>query len=494
MKTKHAEIIVASVLLLISLFEFVATAHYHVYSPFTPHDPNARAYRALHLKYSFVNNYMLPELLVRFTFYFSFLWMACSYPNKFLARRKWIGFMLTTILGGICTWLLLYLKIWMRGFHSGNAMTDYSIYSVLTLYGALLIYQAIKYAALYYFTNGKQSNSPTPLKTEVTAFVICWVIIMAACFTMNIYWGWKLFFGFMVPCCFIVYMVLMYYIIPAFWHGQTDKSKFWLTIIVITLLINLPLTGYFAYKSAYELWTRGFMFILSWAAQLVVLLPLSIYIYYRRKATSEEITGLQTGLSRADADLSFLRSQIDPHFLFNALNTLYGVALKEHAEYTADGVQKLGDMMRFMLHDNNREQISLAHEIQYLQNYIAFQKLRTAGRQTINVQVELPDAGENLNIAPMLLIPFVENAFKHGISLKEASWINVKLYFSGKKMHFEVDNSAHADNADKIDDTSSGIGLDNVKKRLELIYPGRYSLNVTNSKTSHSVELSIDLD
>ena len=110
-------------------------------------------------------------------------------------------------------------------------------------------------------------------------------------------------------------------------------------------------------------------------------------------------------LVKSKADIQFLRSQINPHFLFNVLNTLYGTALQENAERTAEGIQRLGDMMRFMLHENNLDFIRMNKEVEYLRNYIALQKLRTQSSPDIIIEDNINEQNCNYQIAPMLLIP-----------------------------------------------------------------------------------------
>jgi LytS/YehU family sensor histidine kinase len=114
-----------------------------------------------------------------------------------------------------------------------------------------------------------------------------------------------------------------------------------------------------------------------YAFEAAIIIPVSWWIYQARHNRKLEVHGLKTALDHSEAGLDFLRWQINPHFLFNALNTLYGTALQEKASATGEGIQKLGDMMRFMLHDNVMEHIPLDKEIAYLQNYIALQRLRT---------------------------------------------------------------------------------------------------------------------
>jgi two-component system LytT family sensor kinase len=164
-------------------------------------------------------------------------------------------------------------------------------------------------------------------------------------------------------------------------------------------------------------------------------MPVSWFTFKSRQIKiAEEIKTLKTELGQSDASLNLLKSQINPHFMFNALNTLYGTALQENAGRTGEGIQKLGDMMRFMLHENMKDKIALARDIEYLNSYILLQKLRTSSSKDIVITTEVEHTANNLQIAPMLLIPFVENAFKHGISLINHSFI--KNIFTGYRRYF----------------------------------------------------------
>ncbi|MDR6561076.1 MULTISPECIES: histidine kinase [unclassified Arcicella] len=204
----------------------------------------------------------------------------------------------------------------------------------------------------------------------------------------------------------------------------------------------------------------------------------------------QEKKELQTQVFQKSAELTTLRSQINPHFLFNALNTLYAVALNENAEKTSTGIQKLGDMMRFMLHENHQDRIPLSKEIEYLENFIDIQRMRLDESHEIEIRVNIQTLNHEIYIAPMLLNPFVENAFKHGISFRKPSWIYITLTFDANKLYFKVHNSLHPKQENDTEKHSSGIGLENVKKRLELIYPQRYSLDIQQSEQDYFVALT----
>lgn len=294
----------------------------------------------------------------------------------------------------------------------------------------------------------------------------------------------KIYFAYVTPVI-LLYIYLTFWLFPFKGNNSFIKRPVLIRLLIATFIGTLPFI--------FSFWDidSPFQFLLCWAFLLLIVTPLSWLLYQQRKDKISQLRGMETALAKSNADLQFLRSQINPHFLFNALNTLYGTALMEKAEYTAEGIQKLGDMMRFMLHENNLDFISLDKEIDYLKNYIALQKLRIQSSPGILVEDTITEAKCNRTIAPMILIPFVENAFKHGISLKEKSWIHIKLDCTDTIVNFEVRNSMHIRTESDTEKDKSGIGLKNVAERLNLLYPDKHELNVSEDKDEFIVKLTI---
>ena len=230
--------------------------------------------------------------------------------------------------------------------------------------------------------------------------------------------------------------------------------------------------------------------------QLLVTAPLSWVLFKYQLRGNEEIYVLKKALGKSNASLDFLRSQINPHFLFNALNTIYGTygtALQEKAERTCEGIERLGDMMRFMLQENMQEKIALTREIEYLNSYINLQKLRTDPNPIVTIHAEIEHSDNGIQIAPMLLIPFVENAFKHGVSFRKKSHINVALEIKDSTLYFDVYNSVHMGQQNDPEKNKSGIGLSNVKQRLEPLYPAKHELIIRQTGKEYFVHLTLQL-
>lgn len=189
---------------------------------------------------------------------------------------------------------------------------------------------------------------------------------------------------------------------------------------------------------------------------------------------------------RLNAELSFLKSQINPHFLFNSLNSIYSLAY-QRSETTPDAILKLSEIMRYMLYECNDNEVALQKELQYLQNYIELQKIRFGENAYIDFKINGKVDGQQ--IVPLLLIAFIENAFKHGVANDPEAAIRILIETDKNHLYFFIQNRKHNNNRDNL----GGIGLMNVKRRLDLLYPGRYKLNIVNEDEIYTCELSLEL-
>ena len=189
---------------------------------------------------------------------------------------------------------------------------------------------------------------------------------------------------------------------------------------------------------------------------------------------------------RLTAELAFLKSQINPHFLFNSLNSIYSLAY-QRSETTPGAILKLSEIMRYMLYECNDNKVDLAKELQYLENFIELQKIRFGDKAYIDFKVK--GIVGHQQIVPLLLIAFIENAFKHGIANDPLRPIRLLIDVDEAHLHFFIQNRKHTNNKDE----AGGIGLNNVKRRLNLLYPGKYNLDIKNEAETYTVELSLIL-
>ncbi|QEH42565.1 sensor histidine kinase [Chitinophaga sp. XS-30] len=195
---------------------------------------------------------------------------------------------------------------------------------------------------------------------------------------------------------------------------------------------------------------------------------------------------LQSALrAGAEQELQFLRSQINPHSLFNSLNTIYFLIDKENRP-ARETLMKFSELLRYQLYDCNTEQIDIEKEIQYLENYVAIQRLRHDEQYTIQFSTGAEVKG--FPIAPLLLIPFVENAFKH-LSTHHHSAVRIRMEKQGQQFRFSVFNTTE----EKAAPSPGGIGLANVKRRLELLYPDKHDLQIAINDSTCNVQLTINI-
>ncbi|MES2274597.1 MAG: sensor histidine kinase [Bacteroidota bacterium] len=485
MKYRNIEIAVVTIVLLMALYSLLGD-----FIRFMNYGANGDAYRV---------NYLVSLGLDYLAMYTSFIWVACSLPNKFMGKGEWGKAGICIIFGWIVFWLLLFLGDFIAKPYKTNAGNDFyrEFGTSFGIYAMLVIYQTLKHIIIWALNRDqlKQSWKQKTMATEVIWFILLWVICLLTCMFLQAYWGVTLFIMLMVPCMFLVYLSGLYWLIPQYYQ-QVDNITFWARVALVTLIINIPLNGIFTARSTRggNFFIFGECFLLFWVLQMAVIIPITLHIYKLRKERNAELTGLKTELGTTSANLQYLRSQINPHFLFNALNTLYGTALMEKADKTGEGIQKLGDMMRFMLHENNQDKIALSREIDYLHNYIDLQNMRLALSPDIIIDIQIEDIIGYDEIAPMLLIPFVENAYKHGISLQAKSWINVNLYKTDNLLHLDVHNSIHPINLNDPERYHSGTGLDNVKQRLQLLYPQKHELVIRQNAKEFFIHLTITLN
>ncbi|SHE45522.1 GHKL domain-containing protein [Mariniphaga anaerophila] len=191
-----------------------------------------------------------------------------------------------------------------------------------------------------------------------------------------------------------------------------------------------------------------------------------------------------------NSELAFLKNQISPHFFFNTLNNIYSL-IEVNSNDAQAAVMKLSRMMRYLLYESEHGQTSLSHEIDFMNHYIDLMRLRLSPK--VDLQVDLPEKELKTEIPPLLFIPFIENAFKHGVSYREHSFIHISMRAEQNQIVFKCSNSRSTKKEETPDRNHSGIGLENVKKRLNLLFPGEHELSISQSGTTFDVLLNINL-
>jgi LytS/YehU family sensor histidine kinase len=220
---------------------------------------------------------------------------------------------------------------------------------------------------------------------------------------------------------------------------------------------------------------------------IMVFLSLGLRVLERQS----KIEKMQEGMEKAklNAELTLLKNQISPHFFFNTLNNIYSL-IGRNNEDSKNAVIKLSKMMRYVLNESGEDNKLLSDEIEFMNNYIDLMKLRIGAKTKLNVN--FPTVYKDLMIPYLLFVSLIENAFKYGISVQEESYVNISLECGENNILFKCENGLPESNNGPIFG-SAGIGLENLKKRLSLLYPGRHELKIDRTKNKFEVNLIIQL-
>ncbi|WP_232829128.1 sensor histidine kinase [Aureibaculum luteum] len=235
--------------------------------------------------------------------------------------------------------------------------------------------------------------------------------------------------------------------------------------------------------------SRNFVFVLILVYLVVAIFSFISLLNHNLKTISKnkalENKILETQLQIKNQELQYLKKQIHPHFLFNTLNTIYGFALKQ-SEDTPGIILKLSNLLDYILYQVNKPKVSLKEEIAHIEEYIELEKIRF--QDTLKVSFSSNEIPETIQIAPMLLIPFVENAFKHGHLINGFINIEIVIRFSNDNLDFTIKNTTIQKEAIK---ENEGIGLKNIKKRLDILYIDNYTLDISEFEGWYNVNLNV---
>ena len=318
------------------------------------------------------------------------------------------------------------------------------------------------------------------------------------------YWGWRLYVG----------------LKPSLGDDLPDLgglARYLLGIVLVLTLIGLA--AHLNYRLAfrrwllrsdrspfYWLWLCGLAWLIFELLQLrtenepefadenllvtIVLLLFIVgygYVADSLYARREQLVLVQ---QRTEAELTALKAQVNPHFLFNALNTIYNEAQRVENESVANLIQQLAGLMRYTLEESNRPFTPVENELQFLEKYVALQRARLPQTDNLRLTIQLESDGQPASIAPLLLIPFVENAFQYGISLTQPSYIDIDVTVENGQLNMRVANSQPVGGSVK---SGSGTGIANARQRLARTYPARHDLRIAQTDVSFVVTLYIDL-
>ena len=211
---------------------------------------------------------------------------------------------------------------------------------------------------------------------------------------------------------------------------------------------------------------------------------LGIKLYFKTRKDQKKLTELEK--KNLEQQLEYLKYQINPHFFMNTLNNIHAL-VDIDAEKAKDTILELSKMMRFVLYEGNKQGVPLSREFDFIGHYIQLMRLRYTDK--VKITVDLPTESPDKQIPPLMLITFIENAFKHGISYQQESFIDVKVDIDNSQLHFVCRNSK----AEKPNEEKGGVGLANVRQRLKLLFDNNFTLKIQNNPEVYNVELTIPL-
>ena len=217
---------------------------------------------------------------------------------------------------------------------------------------------------------------------------------------------------------------------------------------------------------------------------LMLGMNIGVKLYFRQRRDRQKLVQLEK--ENLEQQLQYLKYQINPHFLMNTLNNIHAL-VDIDAEQAKESIVELSKIMRFMLYEGAKPTVPLARELAFTQDYIKLMRMRYTDR--VDISVDMPQQVPDAQIPPLMLITFVENAFKHGVSYRQQSFISIKVNVSESQLHFTCANSKMP----KEDDQHGGVGLKNVKQRLELIYGKKYTLHIDDQPEKYNIKLVLPL-
>jgi len=332
-----------------------------------------------------------------------------------------------------------------------------------------------------------------------------WLLVLAQALIVALGTGvlgsqidWRLFTTIVLPvktiqiACSAAFFYLNYlYLVPQFLKRR--NIFLYLIALILALIVCTP-AYYFLEQIFYPMlgWKTYDLDLNFWFALMITLsanflhIFLGILLSYLMDWRSMRMKKEIAEKDQLKTELAFLKSQVNPHFLFNTINDIYALT-QQQSEKAPDALLKLSELLRYMLRESDDPLVPLSNEIEYLENVIQLQKIGQKGRSYVDLKV----IGniEQQKIAPLILINFIENAFKHGNFNNQATPITILIKLATTTVQFRIQNQVNTFKKDK----TGGIGLVNVKRRLALIYPDKHELLITQDPANFTVDLKIDL-
>jgi hypothetical protein len=306
----------------------------------------------------------------------------------------------------------------------------------------------------------------------------------------------------------IIFYVNYLYLVPAFYFKK-EKWQFFLIVAGLITVLFFLIIGINDHLLAdperdhrfeeamrklndgeeYKRPPMGFFRLINYGFTSLMISGFALGLGFVDRHRDDEKRRKELEKEKLHSELAFLKNQISPHFFFNTLNNIYALTTID-TPAAQESILKLSKLMRYLLYESEQGETLISHEIDFMTNYIALMKLRLSPK--VDLEVSFPTEYNDVSVPPLLFIPFIENAFKHGISHREASFIDIRLKIEGNKLIFSSENSM-GKNTQPHDKEHSGIGLENVKKRLALLFPESHKLVISETVQTFKAELIVEL-
>jgi two-component system, LytTR family, sensor kinase len=348
----------------------------------------------------------------------------------------------------------------------------------------------------------------------ITLHVLAWLtLVILPQLIINRFWGnnnyvaWEFYFNASVYG-FIFYINYLW-LIPKYFLSNRKPYYFLFAFVVIVMLYFFSdyINSHYIHDPAREramadmfdklrekksirrpLFREMQVYFFILLSILVTGFSLGLKVLERHSATEKRQKELEK--EKLNSELAFLKNQVSPHFFFNTLNNIYSL-IEISKNDAQEAVLKLSKLMRYLLYESEQGKTLLSHEVDFMKNYIDLMKLRLSNK--VELRIDFPDNLTEHHIPPLLFVPFIENAFKHGISYREKSFVHIALKTEKNKITFQCSNSLTSKTEKTHSENHSGIGLDNVRKRLNLLFPESHSLKINTSGHIFDVLLEIEI-
>jgi sensor histidine kinase YesM len=281
----------------------------------------------------------------------------------------------------------------------------------------------------------------------------------------------------------LVYLVNHFFLIQKYIFKEKNTKKFWFVNLIVFLFVYALKMSIRKFMADFE-WTEVFLLLLPNITVVYMIIGMSLGIKYYLKSVED----LEKEKENQKAELQWLKNQLNPHFLFNTMNNISS-QIYVNPDEAQENLSRLSEVLRYALYETGAERVELYGEIEFMENYIYLMKLRCSDKTT--VKIDFPKTASSIKILPLLYISLIENAFKHGVSNKLESFIEISLKINDKKLIFSSINSNFAKTAQNR--SGHGIGLENLKRRLDLAYKDKYLFKYgVDSNGNFETRLEVD--